>query len=142
MAIEFSAFSNCARYSFLSVIRNFPSIEVSGEKYWTLFDSGARNTFVTQKVAERLQVKKNLPKIVKLGGKQKQSLGYAVLETKIEDKPIETFALILDEIGSDDNGKEINILFGALAMQQYSIHLVMEKEELDLSHYPDEYVEF
>jgi len=42
----------------------------------------------------------------------------------------------------DENGNPIEILFGALAMQQWGIWLIPEQEKLDMSHYPEEFVEF
>jgi len=42
----------------------------------------------------------------------------------------------------DEDGKTIEILFGALAMQQWGIRLIPEQEKLDLSHYPEKFVEF
>nr|VFK63443.1 MAG: hypothetical protein BECKUNK1418G_GA0071005_103328 [Candidatus Kentron sp. UNK]VFK72360.1 MAG: hypothetical protein BECKUNK1418H_GA0071006_11109 [Candidatus Kentron sp. UNK] len=51
-------------------------------------------------------------------------------------------AMVLDHIGLDEEGKEIEILFGALAMQQWGIGLFPAEEKLDLSHYPREFVEW
>jgi hypothetical protein len=50
--------------------------------------------------------------------------------------------LVIEEIGKDEDGKPIEILFGALAMQQWGIRPKPDEERLDLSHYPDEFVEF
>lgn len=50
--------------------------------------------------------------------------------------------MVIDRIGTDEEGKPIEILFGALAMQQWGIRLVPETETLDLSHYPSEFLEF
>jgi hypothetical protein len=51
-------------------------------------------------------------------------------------------AMVIDRIGTDEDGAAIEILFGALAMQQWGIRLVPETEKLDLSHYPSEFLEF
>ncbi|MBI3824322.1 MAG: hypothetical protein HY289_16775 [Planctomycetes bacterium] len=91
-------------------------IKVNGKKCWTLFDSGARNTYVVPAVAARLDTFK-LPKIF-------------------------TDAVVIDDIGMDEDGKPIEILFGALAMQHWGIRLVLAEERLDLTHYPKEFVEF
>ena len=66
----------------------------------------------------------------------------ALLEAEIEGRPISTHAMVVDDIGTDEEGVPIDILLGALAMQQWGIRLVPEQETLDLSHYPDEFVEF
>ena len=49
---------------------------------------------------------------------------------------------MINDIGPDEEGKPIDILFGARAMQQWGIRAVPDEERLDLSHYPDEFVEF
>ena len=72
----------------------------------------------------------------------KQTSTAALLEAEIEGRQISTHALVIDEIGNDENGAAIEILFGALAMQQWGIRPVPDEERLDLSHYPDEFVEF
>ncbi|MBM4035143.1 MAG: hypothetical protein FJ291_25660 [Planctomycetes bacterium] len=118
-------------------------IRVDGRDAWTLFDSGARNTYVVPEVAALLD-KTELPHPTKtkLGGETKTSTLAAVLVGEIEGKAFHTEAMVVDRIGSDEDGKPIEVLFGALAMQQWGIRLVPETETLDLSHYPSEFVEF
>jgi hypothetical protein len=77
-----------------------------------------------------------------LGGVVKETNTSAILEAEIEGHLIATHALVLDEIGKDEDGKPIEILFGALAMQQWGIRPIPDEERLDLSHYPEEFVEF
>ena len=118
-------------------------IRVDGRSAWTLFDSGARNTYVVPEVAALLTTTKlPQPTYTRLGGETKMSTVAAVLVGEIEDKAFHTEAMVLDQIGTDEEGKPIEILFGALAMQQWGIRLVPETESLDLSHYPSEFLEF
>jgi hypothetical protein len=118
-------------------------IAVDGLKCWTLFDSGARNTYVVPSVAEVLNTSAT-PRTMRtaLGGGVKESNTAAVLNAEIEGHSISTYALLIDSIGKDEDGKPIEILFGALAMQQWGIRLNPAEEKLDLTHYPDEFVEF
>ena len=118
-------------------------IDVQGRPSWTLFDSGARNTYVVPDVAARL-LTTHLPSPMhtRLGGGTKTSSQTAVLVGKIAGKDFSTQAFVIDGIGADDDGTAIEILFGALAMQQWGIRLVPESEDLDLSHYPEVFVEF
>ncbi|HEY3134757.1 MAG TPA: hypothetical protein VGL29_01785 [Blastocatellia bacterium] len=118
-------------------------IDIHGRESWTLFDSGARNTYIIPDVASVL-VTSDLaePFRTALGGEVRETTKTALLEGKLEGLPISTHAMVIDEIGQDDDGKPIEILFGALAMQQWGIRLIPEKEKLDLSHYPKEFVEF
>ena len=119
------------------------TIKVDGQEYWTLFDTGARNTYVIPSVAQVLKTS-TMAHVFKtaLGGGVKETKTSAILEAEIEGHPIATHALVIDEIGQDENGKPIEVLFGALAMQQWGIRPVPDEERLDLSHYPDEFVEF
>jgi hypothetical protein len=77
-----------------------------------------------------------------LGGGIKETNTEAVLHAEIQGRPISTHAFVIDQIGNDEEGKPIEILFGALAMQLWGIRPVPDEERLDLSHYPEEFVEF
>ena len=118
-------------------------IKVNGKKFWTLFDSGARNTYVIPAVAAHLNTFK-LPKAFKsaLGGSVKKVTKGAVLIAEVEGCKLFTDAVVIDAIGNDEDDKPIDILFGALAMQHWGIRLVLPEERLDMTHYPKEFVEF
>jgi len=118
-------------------------IAVDGRKCWTLFDTGARNTYVIPSVAEVLKTS-STPRTIRtaLGGTIKETNTEAVLHAEIEGHPVSTYALVIADIGDDEDGKPIEILFGALAMQQWGIKLNSTDEKLDLSNYPEEFVEF
>jgi hypothetical protein len=77
-----------------------------------------------------------------LGGGMKEAKTAAILDAQIQGRHIATLALVVEEIGKDENGAPIEILFGALAMQQWGIRPVPDEERLDLTHYPKEFVEF
>jgi hypothetical protein len=117
-------------------------IKVDGQECWTLFDTGARNTYVIPSVAQVLTTSTIRPVRTALGGGVKETSTAALLEAEIQGHSISTHALVIGEIGKDEDGKPIEILFGALAMQQWGIRPIPDEERLDLSHYPDEFVEF
>ena len=118
-------------------------IRVDGREAWTMFDSGARNTYITPELASLLSTTKLLqPTFTRLGGETKESTTAAVLVGEIEDKPFHTEAMVIDRIWLDEDGKQIEILFGALAMQQWGIRLIPETKSLDLTHYSNEFLEF
>ena len=118
-------------------------IQVDGKKFWALFDTGARNTYVVPAVAAVLPSGK-LPKSFRsaLGGEIKKISRWATLNAEVQKHKVSTHAMVIDEIGNDDDGKPIDILFGALAMQQWGIRPIPDEERLDLTHYPKEFVEF
>ena len=119
------------------------TIHVDGRKCWTLFDTGARNTYVIPAVADLLKTSPTPGTLrTALGGVVRETNTAALLEAEIQGHPISTHALVIDEIGKDEDGAPIEILFGALAMQQWGIRPIPDEERLDLSHYPEEFVEF
>ncbi len=119
------------------------TIRVDGQECWTLFDTGARNTYVIPSVAQILKTSTMTHAFrTALGGEVKETKTSAILEAEIEGHSIATHALVIDNIGNDEDGKPIEILFGALAMQQWGIRPIPDEERLDLSHYTDEFVEF
>ena|SRR5690242_14815733 len=118
-------------------------INVHGRESWTLFDSGARNTYVVPAVASLLTTSQMpQPFRTALGGSVQETTKTALLEGEVEGLPISTHAMVIDHIGKDDDGKPIEVLFGALAMQQWGIRLIPEHKKLDMSHYPTEFVEY
>jgi len=78
-----------------------------------------------------------------LAGRHPGGLGQiAFLEAEVDGHLISTHALVLENIRKDEDGRPIEILFGAQAMQQWGIRPVPDEERLDLTHYPEEFVEF
>ncbi len=118
-------------------------IKIDGRECWTLFDTGARNTYVVPSVADVL-ITSATPRPIRtaLGGSIKETTRTALLQAEIEGHPVSTHAMVVNEIGTDEDGRPIEVLFGALAMQQWGIRPVPDEEKLDLSRYPDEFLEF
>jgi hypothetical protein len=119
------------------------NVVVAGQSFWALFDSGARNTYVVEEVASLLPtfaMARSQP--VALGGRVHRVERACHLSCEIEGFPVEVDAWVLPEIGADEQGKRIEILLGALAMQQWGIALIPQDERLDMTHYPKEFVEF
>ena len=119
------------------------NIKVKDNDIWTLFDSRARNTYVIKNVASQLQTF-DLDEIepVRLGGNVHEITQDCRLICKVEGNPVRVNARVINNIGKDEEGKRIEILFGALAMQEWGIELNLKEEKLDLSHYPKEFIEF
>jgi hypothetical protein len=118
-------------------------ITIDGKSCWTLFDSGARNNCITEAAAEgfaRLDL--SAPKMTALGGREHVVRQVCLVMAEIERRPVEFHADVIDEIGKDEDGRPIDVLFGALAMQEWGIRLDLQNERLDLSRYTRDFVEF
>jgi hypothetical protein len=119
------------------------NIIINGKACWTLFDTGSRNTYIVTELA------KTFPK-TKLEHKERGGLGgivheydeICIMTAKVEGKPVWASACVLDDIGRDEVGKRIEVLFGALAMQRWGIIPIPAEERLDMSNYPKEFIEF
>lgn len=119
------------------------SIDVDGHSFWTLFDTGSRNTYVTREVASLLGTSElKHPKRTALGGSVQELRESALLQAEIEGHSIETQTYVLEAIGNDEDGRPIEVLLGALAMQQWGIRPIPDQERLDMSHYSSEFLEF
>lgn len=94
-------------------------IKVDGQECWTLFDTGARNTYVIRSVAQVLTTSRIHPLRTALGGGLKKTSTAALLEAEIQGHSISTLAFVIKEIGKNEDGKPIEILFGSLAMRQW-----------------------
>lgn len=118
-------------------------IKVGGRECWTLFDTRVRSTYVLNVATDKLRkTMTRHPIRTVLGGSVKETTCTALLQAEVQGHPVSTHALVVDEIGKDEDGRRIEILFGALAMQQWGIRPVPEEGRLDLSHCPEAFLEF
>lgn len=119
------------------------NIDINGGSCWTLFDSGARNSYIVRQSIGDLAVR-DLPagRSTALGGKEHSITQVCIVIAQVEGHWLEFLASVLEEIGKDEDGRSIDVLFGALAMQEWGIRLDLPNERLDLSRYTREFVEF
>jgi hypothetical protein len=121
------------------------NVTVKGKDRWTLFDSGAENTYAAAGVAAGLE-STNLEetKTTRLGGKKHTVRQACVLRARVDGKKVEVpGTYVVDFIGADKQAKrDFEVLFGARAMQDWGIELDLKQERVDLSGYPGESVEF
>ena len=119
------------------------NIVVKGKNFWALFDGGARNTYVIERVASLLPAfELERSESVALGGRTHKVEKECLLTCLVEGLPIRVRARILSEIGSDEKGRRIEILIGALAMEEWGITPIPSKERLDMTYYPKEFIEY
>lgn len=118
-------------------------VEVEGRSFWALFDTGSMNTYVVEEVASLLPTfALNKPEPTGLGGRTQQVEKECRLACLVEGHSIHVLALVLPQIGSDEGGRRVEILLGALAMQQWGIAPIPKEEGVDMTHYPEMWVEF
>jgi len=90
-----------------------------------------------------LTIELDKPQPIALGGERYQVKQGCHLTCLVEGLPVWTHARVLKEIGTDEDGRRrIEVLIGALTMQEWGIRPVPDEERLDMSHYPKEFIEF
>lgn len=123
--------------------RIFDLIHVGKSRLYTLFDSGAKNSFVSDRAAAAGGVVPLKQRhLAEIGGKRHRIRKACVIEGTLRKHPIVIRALVLAEIDVDSDGQAIDVIFGADDMQNYGIRLIPQEEQLDLSHFQRTFVEF
>lgn len=127
--------------------RVYEFVEVNGKQLNTLFDSGAVRSYVTRKSVEEMGLKRERLRLknvfeVGLGGKVRKIEECCVIQGSIKGNPFNLISWIIDELGQDEDAREIELLFGATDMQVWNIHIDLEKERLDLSRFRKEFIEY
>ncbi|MBI4947721.1 MAG: hypothetical protein HY840_15120 [Bacteroidetes bacterium] len=108
-----------------------------------MFDTGARNTYIVNEVVGSLPIYElPQPQPSALAGKMHIIRQECVILGSVEGCPVSVKARIIDNIGNDEAGCRIEVLFGALAMQEWGINVDTKNEKLDMTHYSREFVEF
>jgi len=118
-------------------------VVVNGRHCWALFDTGARNTYVVEDLTSLLPTfELERVELVSLGGEVHNVTRECRLTCLVEGLPVRMLARVLEEIGKDEEGRRIEILLGALTMQEWGIRPIPDEERLDMTHYPKEFVEY
>jgi hypothetical protein len=119
------------------------AIRVGNRDCWTLFDSGARHSYITRSAAAGLDLQPLLtPRRSMLGGSTHEVTHVCLVQASVDGHPLEFQASVIDEIGQDEDGRVIDVLFGAIPMQLWGIRLDPQNEVLDLSHFTRDFLEF
>ena len=124
--------------------RVFDETRVNGHNWWTIFDSGASNSYITAAAARSLKPKPiPNPFIARVGGRSQKIEDVCEVMGSVRGKSVVVQAFVIPRLGQDRaSGRQIEFLFGALAMQQWGIELNLKKEKLDLRHYSRDFLEF
>ncbi len=123
--------------------RIFDLLKVGSERLYTIFDSGSRNSYVRRGAAASGRLLPlHRPFRTAIGGESHSAREICVLEGSIRGKAVMVSAFVLREIGEDEGGRPIDLLYGANAMQDFGIRLdpdwqsqLAGREAIDLSHY-------
>lgn len=108
-------------------------IEVEGKKARALFDTGSMHTYVSRWLLEGVPIRTLIhPYSVALGGRVIEVKEHCSIEGTTEGLGFHTEVIPIDEVGKVD-GKTIDVLIGALTMEEWEIIPNPKDATLDLS---------
>jgi len=114
-------------------MRIFKEIEIEGNRALALFDTGALHTYISSRLLTGVPIRKlSTPYKVALGGRVFQVKEHCSIEGKIEGLEFHTEVIPIDEVG-EANGKVVDVLIGALTMEEWEIIPNPKNGTLDLS---------
>ena len=112
--------------------RIIKTIEIEGQQVVALFDTGALYTYVRSSlVGDAPRRAMTPPARVALGGREMEIRELCFIQGKIEGLDFLADAVPVDDIGHAD-GKELDVLIGALTMGRWEIRLDPKTGALDL----------
>lgn len=106
-------------------------IEVQGRPVRALFDTGSQRSYIRAEVAPPSS-RKVLPISVGLGGEFRQLDTRCDVTAKIDGLEFDMSAYVLGELGETEHGR-LDVIVGALTMEEWWIKLDPRSGELDLS---------
>jgi len=114
-------------------MRILKEIEIEGKKANALFDTGSMHTYVSSRLLEGVPIRTlSKPYKVALGGRVIEVKDHCSIQGKIEGLDFHTEVIPIDEVGRID-GKVVDVLIGALTMEEWEIIPNPKDATLDLS---------
>jgi predicted aspartyl protease len=114
-------------------MRIIKEIEIEGKNAIAFFDTGFMHTYVSRKLLKDIPIRPlSEPYKVALGGKIIEVKEYCALEGKIEGFVFHTEVIPIDEIWRVD-GKAVDVIIGALTLEEWEISINPKDGTLDLS---------
>jgi len=115
----------------------------NSKPFHTLFDTGAVHNYVTKKAARGLSISwLPEPFTVGIGGEKRNIQEACFIYGELQGRRLFCWALVVEELGLDEQNEEIDMLFGAIEMQRWNIKINPGEERLDLSGFREECIEY
>lgn len=102
--------------------RPIRSVHINGQVVRALFDTGSVRSYIRSSLAgalPRARIRK--PVAVGLGGRVHRLRDTCLVEVEFEGQPFDFQVYPIPRIGQDEAGKEVDILIGATAMEQWGL---------------------
>jgi len=123
--------------------RIYDTIHSNSKSLYALFDTGAVHNYVTKKAARELSINQ-LPEPFTVGieGETRRIHEACFIYGELQNERLFCWALVVEELGLDEQNKEVDMLFGATEMQRWNIRINKNEERFDLSGFRKEFIEY
>ncbi|MBM3241171.1 hypothetical protein FJZ31_33220 [Candidatus Poribacteria bacterium] len=112
--------------------RTFTNIQIDGNNAFVLFDTGSIRSYVRKEFASQVR-QRTTPFIVGLGGGTFEINESCLLNCAIEGLPFDIKAHPVKKIGTDEKGRRIDAIIGAVAMEEWGFILDPRTGSIDLT---------
>lgn len=112
--------------------RTFKKIEIEGKEANVLFDTGSIRSYVRKEFASNVRWR-TVPLRVGLSGRIYEVNEVCALNCAIEGLGFDIKAHPVEEIGVDEYGRRIDVIIGALAMEEWALIPNPKTGEIDLT---------
>lgn len=112
--------------------RTFKDIEIENKKAFVLFDTGSVRSYVREELASDVRWR-TISFEVGLGGSSFEIDEACVLNCALEGLGFDIEAHPVKEIGTDEYGRKIDAIIGALAMEKWALIPNPKTDEIDLT---------
>ena len=118
--------------------RIFQELEVKGKKLLTLFDTGSDITYVTKDALPKgIHCEKMQERTHHLASETHKITQSCILPIKLDGQDFAIQAFVVNSIGGGgkpiETNRKIDLLFGAVMMEEWDIKLDPKKKKLDIS---------
>jgi hypothetical protein len=100
--------------------RTFKNIQVEGKEAFVLFDTGSLRSYVRKEFASEVR-RKTIPFKVGLGGFSFEIDESCLLNCEIEGLGFDIEAHPIKELGTDERGRRIDAVIGAIGMEKWGL---------------------
>ena len=100
--------------------RTFKEIEIEGKKAYSLFDTGSLRSYTWKEFASEVR-RKTIPFKVGFGGRLYEADEVCLQICAIDGLEFDIEAHPVEEIGSDERGRRIDAIIGAIGMEKWGL---------------------
>lgn len=123
--------------------RVYDTLRVNGHALHALFDTGAVSSYIARARTPGLTRTALKPAMrVGIGGSRRTITEVCTFQARLRGNAVTFTARVTDSLGRDEDGRDIDLIAGALFMEEWNVRVDPRRRALDLSRIRREFVEY